>query len=110
MAKEVSVTLKSELQNHEPEVVEKIRKKIIGVQMLACVQNNLMDDIRRLLEEKGRWKYEIKHNMKQIQELCARNIKNDSFFGRMSQDAIDVYFDGYERLEKMIYDFVDSNG
>lgn len=108
MGKQINVTLKSELAEQDADAVERIRRKLVGVQMLACIQNNLMDDIRRILEEKKRWRYELKHNMKQIQDLCARNIRTDSFFGKLSQEALDVYFEDYEALEKMVYDFIEK--
>lgn len=103
-----TVNLKHELEQQPPYIVDRVRRKLVGVQMLACVQTNLMDDIKALLEETGAYRYQLKHNLKQIRDLCSRNIRNESFFGRLSQEAVDRYMDDYERLEKMIYDFIDD--
>lgn len=103
-----TVNLKQKLEQQHPDIVHRVHRKLIGVQMLACVQTNLMDDIKALLEETGAYKYQLKHNLKQIRDLCARNIRNEAFFGRLSQQAVDRYMNDYEILEKMIYDFIDD--
>lgn len=90
----------------DPDSVEKIRRKLVGVQMLACVQNNLMDDIQAILREKKRLKFEVKRNMGMIKKLVMQNMGNKTFLGKMSQEALDVYFEDYEELEAWIYDFL----
>lgn len=103
-----TVNLKQELEQQHPDIVHRVHRKLVGVQMLACVQTNLMDDIKRILDGHGKWRYEVKHNMKQIRDLCERNIRTETFFGKLSQQAIDCYMEDYERLEKMIYEFIDT--
>lgn len=105
-----TVNLKHELEQQPSDIVHRVHRKLVGVQMLACVQTNLMDDIKALLEETGEYKYQLKHNLKQIRDLCSRNIRNEAFFGKLSQQAVDAYMDDYERLEKMIYEFLESDG
>jgi len=87
---------------------DRIRRKLVGVQMLACVQNNLMDDIQAILREKKLLKFEVKRNMGEIKRLVMRNMGNSTFLGRLSQEALDVYFEDYEELESWIYDFIDK--
>lgn len=98
-------TLRQELEQQPADAIHRVHRKLLIIQMLACVQCNLMDEIKAILEEQKKYRYELKHNMKQIRELCFRNIRNESFFGSMSQDTMDNYMDDFERLEKMISDF-----
>lgn len=93
----------------DAESIDYVRKRLVGVQMLACVQNNLMDDIQNRLREKHRYKYDVKRNMGQIKKLCMANMGNKNFLGQLSQEALDVYFEDFERLEKWIYDFLLSD-
>lgn len=88
---------------------ERIMRKLLGIQMLASVQENLCLDIERILNEHGRFRYEIKMNLNQLKKAVRVNINNDSFFGRMSQEQIDRHMDSYEPLEKMIYEYLDSD-
>lgn len=83
-------------------------RKLLGIQMLASVQENLCRDIERILTEHGKYKYTMKMNIRQLHKDVAVNINNDSFFGRMSQEQIDKHIESYEPLEKMVYTFIDG--
>ena len=85
---------------------KRVNQLLLGVQTLACVQDNLMDDIRRLLQDNGKYKFQLKRNMKQIQALVKTNMQSGAFFGKLSQEAIDAYMVEYEELEKKVYDFI----
>lgn len=88
---------------------ETIMRKLLGIQMLASVQENLCRDIERILSEHGQWRYTVKSNMKQLHRAVDVNICNASFFGRMSQDQLDAHMRTYEPLEKLVYDYLDSD-
>lgn len=88
---------------------ERIMRKLLGIQMLASVQENLCRDIESILTEHGKFRYTMKMNMKQLHRDVAMNIHNDSFFGRMTQEQIDKHIKSYEKLEKLIYDYLEGN-
>lgn len=88
---------------------ERIMRKLLGIQMLASVQENLCRDIESILNDHGKYRYTMKMNIRQLHRDVAVNINNDSFFGRMSQEQIDAHIKTYEPLEKMVYDFLDSD-
>lgn len=84
-------------------------RKLLGIQMLASVQENLCRDIEQILSDNGKYRYTMKMNMKQLHRDVAVNITNDSFFGRMSQEQIEAHMRTYEPLEKIVYDYLDSD-
>ena len=88
---------------------ERIMRKLLGIQMLASVQENLCRDIEQILSDNGKFRYKMKMNMKQLHRDVSVNITNDSFFGRMSQEQIEAHMRTYEPLEKMVYDYLDSD-
>lgn len=103
-------TLKTTLLGPEFEPYkERIMRKLLGIQMLASVQENLCRDIEGILNDNGKFRYKMKMNMKQLHRDVAVNITNDSFFGRMSQEQIEAHMRTYEPLEKMVYDYLDSD-
>lgn len=103
-------TLKTTLLGPEFEPYkEQIMRKLLGIQMLASVQENLCRDIEGILSAHGKYRYSMKMNMKQLHRDVAMNIHNDSFFGRMSQEQIDNHITSYEKLEKLIYDFIEGD-
>ena len=85
---------------------ETIMRKLLGVQMLASIQDNLCRDIERILSDHGKYKYTMKRNIRQLHRDVHVNICNGSFFGRMSQEQIDKHIESYEPLEKLVYDFI----
>ena len=88
---------------------ERIMRKLLGIQMLASVQENLCRDIEQILSDNGNYRYTMKMNMKQLHRDVAMNIHNDSFFGRMTQEQIDKHITSYEKLEKLIYDYLEGD-
>jgi len=88
---------------------ERIMRKLLGIQMLASVQENLCRDIEQILSDNGKYRYTMKMNMKQLHRDVAMNIHNDSFFGRMTQEQIDKHITSYEKLEKLIYDYLEGD-
>lgn len=86
---------------------EIIARKLIGIQMLASVQENLCRDIENILTEHGQYRYTMKMNMRQLHRDVMVNIHNEKFFGRMSPEELDKHMESYEVLEKMVYDFID---
>ena len=84
-------------------------RKLLGIQMLASVQENLCRDIEQILSDNGKYRYTMKMNMKQLHRDVAMNIHNDSFFGRMTQEQIDKHITSYEKLEKLIYDYLEGD-
>lgn len=52
----------------------------------------------------------MKMNLRQLHQCVLVNVKNDSFFGRMSQEQIDKHIESYEPLEKMVYDYINGEG
>ncbi|MBQ6958145.1 MAG: hypothetical protein IJP77_06270 [Bacteroidales bacterium] len=88
---------------------ETIMRKLLGIQMLASVQENLCRDIERILSANGKYRYTIKSNMNQLHRAVDVNICNASFFGRMTQEQLDAHMRTYEPLEKIVYDYLDSD-
>lgn len=88
---------------------ETIMRKLLGIQMLASVQENLCRDIERILSEHGKWRYTMKMNIRQLHRDIDVNIHNDSFFGRMTQEQLDAHMASYEELEKLIYDYLEKD-
>lgn len=103
------VALGTLVSGFDEETADRIRRKLVGVQMLACIQNNLMDDIQNILREKKKLKFEVKRNMGMIKKLVMQNMGNKTFLGKLSQEALDVYFEDYEKLEAWIYEFLESD-
>ena len=87
---------------------ERILRKLLGIQMLASVQDNLCRDIEAILTEHGKFRYTMKINIKQLHRDVMLNVGNDTFFGRMSQEQIDKHIESYEPLEKMVYNFIEG--
>lgn len=105
-----SETLKTTLLGPEFEPYkETIMRKLLGIQMLASVQENLCRDIERILSQHGKYRYTMKMNIRQLHRDVAVNINNDTFFGRMSQEQIEAHMRTYEPLEKMVYDYIDND-
>ena len=103
-------TLKTTLLSPEFEPYkERIMRKLLGIQMLASVQDNLCRDIESILNEHGQYRYSMKMNINQLHRCVRANINNDSFFGRMTQEQIDKHIESYEPLEKLVYDFIESD-
>ena len=103
-------TLTTTLQEAEFEPYkERIMRKLLGIQMLASVQDNLCRDIEAILTEHGQYRYTMKMNIRQLHRDVMVNVGNDSFFGRMSQEQLDKHIETYEPLEKMIYEYLDSD-
>lgn len=102
-------TLKTALLGPEFEPYkDTIMRKLLGIQMLASVQDNLCRDIEQILTEHGKYRYTIKMNLRQLHRDVLVNVNNDTFFGRMSQEQIDKHIESYEPLEKMVYDFINA--
>lgn len=109
MSKSDTETLTTTLREKEfDDCQDYIRRRIIGIQMLAGVQDNLIRDIQNILTEKGKYKYEVKMNLGQLHRYILMNIKNDSFFGRMPEDELNKYMAIYEPLEQIVYDYIDK--
>lgn len=103
-------TLKTTLLSPEFEPYkERIMRKLLGIQMLASVQDNLCRDIESILTEHGKYRYTMKMNIRQLHRDVLVNINNDTFFGRMTPDQIEAHIKTYEPLEKMVYDYLDSD-
>lgn len=104
-----SETLKTTLTDpaFEP-YKERIMRKLLGIQMLASVQDNLCRDIESILNEHGQYRYSMKMNIGQLHRDIRVNINNDTFFGRMTQEQIDKHIESYEPLEKLVYDYIDG--
>lgn len=108
---ETTETLKTTLLGPEFEPYkDEIMRKLIGIQMLASVQDNLCRDIESILTEHGKYRYQMKMNMRQLHRDVMVNIKNDSFFGRMSPEQIEGHIKNYEPLEKMVYEYIGAAG
>ena len=88
---------------------ETIMRKLLGIQMLASVQENLCRDIESILNDHGQYRYTMKRNMKQLHRDVMLNMSNGSFFGRMTPEQIDAHMSAYEPLEEMIYKYIDSD-
>lgn len=88
---------------------EQVMRKLLGIQMLASVQENLCRDIEQILTEHGQYRYTMKMNMRQLHRDVAANINNDTFFGRMTPEQIEAHIRTYEPLEKMIYEYLDAD-
>jgi len=102
-------TLKTTLLGPEFEPYkETIMRKLLGIQMLASVQENLCRDIESILSEHGQWRYTMKMNIKQLHRDVMVNVNNDTFFGRMTPEQIDKHIEAYEPLEKLVYDYINA--
>lgn len=109
MTKHSTETLKTTLLAPEfAPYKERIMRKLLGIQMLASVQDNLCRDIEAILSEHGEYKYTMKMNLRQLHRDVMVNVNNDSFFGRMSPEQIEQHIKSYEPLEEMVYKFIDE--
>ena len=103
-------TLRTTLQGDEFEPYKKeIMRKVLGIQMLASIQDNLCLDIQNILNAHGKYKYTLKMNLKQLRRDVLVLVGNDTIFGRMSEDQLDKHMEAYEPLEKMVYDFINKD-
>ena len=87
---------------------DRVMRKLLGIQMLASVQDNLCRDIENILNEHGKYRYTMKMNLRQLHRDVMVNINNDTFFGRMTPEQIEAHIAAYEPLEKMIYQYIDG--
>lgn len=88
---------------------EEIMRKVLGIQMLASVQDNLCLDIQNILDAHGKYKYTVKMNLKQLRRDVLVLVGNDTIFGKMSQEQLDKHMEAYEPLEKLVYDYINAN-
>lgn len=84
------------------DVTKYVHQKLILVQMLTNVQNNLLLDIKNKLEDNSKYKYDVKHCTEDVRKAVKKGL-GISFFKRLSTKSLDYYMGDYEELESMIY-------
>lgn len=82
-----------------------IRQRLKLVHTLALVSSDAMDEIKFLLEKKDKWKYNLKHDCKEIARLCKKASNQGNFFEKLPDEKTDKFIERLDNVERELYEF-----
>lgn len=74
---------------------------LLLLHLLSSIQMECCKGIEEILNRQGKYRFEVRHNHRQIMALVRKNMRN--IFDGMSYDSIDSYVEDYDRLKDAIF-------
>lgn len=97
-------TLKVFTEGFTQEDMQLRDKYLIMMHILSTMQMTVCKELEDLLNKQGKFRHEIKHNHKQIDNLVKKNYRN--IFGDKYEQWIDQWVEDYDRVEQIIMDTI----
>lgn len=79
----------------------RLNRLLMLMHHLSALAADVALEVELLLNQQGKFRYEIKHTHKMIRKLIAQNYKH--LFGRLSDEQIEAYGEDSDDLEKLVY-------
>lgn len=83
-----------------PEEKRDLNNRLLLLAQLSTLQENVCSDVERIFKEHGFYRFDIKHNHKQIKRLVKTNFSQ--FFDTMSPEQLDMYCNDADDLQKLV--------
>ena len=83
---------------------EYIRDRLIMCYMLQVVCDDMMFEIKQKLDERSKYRHDIKHDYKEIKAAICRVLKKGHFAEKLSDDAIDILGKEADHLKDILCD------
>ena len=83
-----------------PEEKRDLNNRLLLLAQLSTLQENVCSDVERIFKEHGFYRFEIKHNHKQIKKLVKTNFSQ--FFDTLSPEQLDMYCDDADDLQELV--------
>lgn len=79
----------------------RLNKLLMVMHHLSALAGDVAMEVELLLNQQGKFKYEIKHTHRMVRKLIAQNHKH--LFGKLTDEQIELYGEDSDDLEKIVY-------